>query len=308
MSGQIIGTASYVPDNKVTNQQLEECLDTSHEWIVQRTGIESRHIVSTETVSYMATSASIEAVKDAGIAGKELDLIIVATSSTETTMPTTASLIQAQLGGKGVCFDMNVACSGFVVAFNTAQAYIQSGMVRTALVVGAESMSRKIDWEDRSTGILFGDGAGAVVLQAKESLLYGHKIYSDGSRGMALRCNDLTQDKIEMDGREVFKFATRELPVCISELLEEAQVEKEEVAYYILHQANKRIVESVAKRLEVGVEKFPMNLQKYGNTSAASIPILLHELKEAGKLKTGMKLVMVGFGAGLTWGSVLIEW
>lgn len=308
MIGQIIGTASYVPSNKITNQQLEERLDTSHEWIVQRTGIESRHLVKDELVSEMATKVSQRALESAGITGEDLGLIIVATSSTETIMPTTAALIQKEIGGRACCFDMNVACSGFVVAFNTAQAYIQSGMVSTALVVGAEAMSTMVDWEDRSTSILFGDGAGAVVLKANGSLQYGQRIYSDGVRGLALRCDNETNHKIEMDGREVFKFATRELPVCISELLEEQKVDKEDISYYILHQANQRIVESVGKRLGVDKEKFPINLNKYGNTSAASIPILLHELNEAGKLKPGMKIVMVGFGAGLTWGSVLIEW
>ncbi len=308
MVGRIIATGAYVPENKVTNYQLEKSLDTSHEWIVQRTGIESRHIVTNETVADMATKAAQRAISKTVLTGNNIDLIIVATSSTETTMPTTAALVQSQIGGNGICFDMNVACSGFIVAFNTAQAYIQSGMANTAIVIGAESMSRTVDWEDRGTCILFGDGAGAVILQQQEALLYGHKIYSDGSRGAALICDQTTESKIWMDGREVFKFATRELPVCISELLEESKVDKEEVDFYILHQANKRIVETVARRLELGMEKFPLNLHKYGNTSAASIPLLLHELEEKGKLTLGMKIVMVGFGAGLTWGSVLMEW
>lgn len=308
MVGRIIATGAYVPENKVTNFELEKSLDTSHEWIVQRTGIESRHIVGSEMVADMADKAAQRAISKTTLSGKDIDLIIVATSSTETTMPTTAALVQEKIGGNGICFDMNVACSGFVVALNTAQAYIQSGMANTALIIGAESMSRTVDWEDRGTCILFGDGAGAVILQAHESLLYGHKIYSDGARGAALKCDHTTNSKIWMDGREVFKFATRELPVCINQLLEEVQVDKDDVDYYILHQANKRIIETVAKRLDVSAEKFPLNLHKYGNTSAASIPLLLNELDEQGKLKAGMKIVMVGFGAGLTWGSILMEW
>ena len=219
-------------------------------------------------------------------------------------------------------FDLNAACSGFLFAYNTAQAYISSGIFRTVLVIGAESLSRLVDWKDRNTCILFGDGAGAVLLKAKNSTFYLPATHSDGSGGMALTCNgtadihpfnkDAEPEKnlsyIHMNGKEVFQFAIRKVPQVIEEVLQKNNLTKEEIRWFILHQANSRIVDAVSRRLKVDIEKFPMNLQEYGNTSSASIPILLDELNQKGVLLKGQKLVLAGFGAGLSWGASILEW
>jgi 3-oxoacyl-[acyl-carrier-protein] synthase-3 len=217
-----------------------------------------------------------------------------------------------------VCFDISAACSGFIFALNTAKAYLETGMAKTALVIGAETLSKMVDWEDRSTCVLFGDGAGAAVVGRKEGI-YQAVLGSDGSRGMALTCgerklnNPLVSQgqqlsQIAMNGQDVFRFSVSTAPVCIREVLQKAGIEKEEIRYFILHQANKRILQSVAKRLKEPEEKFPVNLNVRGNTSGASIPILLDEMNREGKLKRGDKIVLCGFGGGLTWGAILLEW
>ena len=222
-------------------------------------------------------------------------------------LPCAACEVQKEIGAvNAVCFDLNAACSGFLFAYNTAQAYIASGIYRTGIVIGAECLSNLIDWKDRGTCILFGDGAGAVVVKAKEGTQPSIITHSDGEKGKALTCEQ--NDFIHMDGQEVFKFAVKQVPKCICELLEANGLKKEEIHYFILHQANRRIVEAVAKRLKIEIEKFPMNLQEYGNTSSASIPILLDEMNQKGLLRKGMKIVIAGFGAGLSWGASLIEW
>ena len=218
-----------------------------------------------------------------------------------------------------VCYDLSAACTGFVFALNTAQAFIQSGVYRTALVVGSEVLSKLIDWKDRSTCVLFGDGAGAVVVRADETGILGFQMHSDGTKGNVLTCgarsngNFLMNQKPElsymtMDGQEVFKFAVKKVPEVISQLLEKTGTPIEEIRYFVLHQANYRIIESVAKRLKVGMEKFPANMEYYGNTSGASIPLLLDEMNRAGKLNPGDKIILSGFGGGLTWGATLIQW
>jgi 3-oxoacyl-(acyl-carrier-protein) synthase III len=322
MAAKIIGTGSYFPDNIVTNDYLSTIVDTNDEWIRTRTGILERRISNGEGTSQIAAKAAKNALINAGIEAEEIEYIIVATMSGDHYLPNTACEVQSAIGAaNATCFDINAACSGFVFALNTANAYIKAGIMNTALVIGAETLSRQIDWMDRSTCVLFGDGAGAVVLKATEesegiiSMVTG----SNGLKGDVLTCaereivnpfvkKDIKIDYMKMDGQEVFKFAVKVVPKCIEEVLEKAALKKEEIKYFVLHQANKRILESVAKRLDVSIEAFPMNLDRYGNTSAASIPILLDEMNQKEMLDKGDKIILSGFGGGLTWGATLIEW
>ena len=307
MIGKICGTGAYVPPNVMDNNDLSKLVETSDEWIRERTGIVRRHIADGENTVSMAVKSAESALKNATISAEEIDFIIVSTISSNVILPCAACEVQKEIGAvNAVCFDLNAACSGFLFAYNTAQAYIASGIYRTGIVIGAECLSNLIDWKDRGTCILFGDGAGAVVVKAKEGTQPSIITHSDGEKGKALTCEQ--NDFIHMDGQEVFKFAVKQVPKCICELLEANGLKKEEIHYFILHQANRRIVEAVAKRLKIEIEKFPMNLQEYGNTSSASIPILLDEMNQKGLLRKGMKIVIAGFGAGLSWGASLIEW
>ena len=307
MIGKICGTGAYVPPNVMDNNDLSKLVETSDEWIRERTGIVRRHIADGENTVSMAVKSAESALKNANISAEEIDFIIVSTISSNVILPCPACEVQKEIGAvNAVCFDLNAACSGFLFAYNTAQAYIASGIYRTGIVIGAECLSNLIDWKDRGTCILFGDGAGAVVVKAKEGTQPSIITHSDGEKGKALTCEQ--NDFIHMDGQEVFKFAVKQVPKCICELLEANGLKKEEIHYFILHQANRRIVEAVAKRLKIEIEKFPMNLQEYGNTSSASIPILLDEMNQKGLLRKGMKIVIAGFGAGLSWGASLIEW
>ena len=304
MIGKLIGTGSYVPENVWDNNKIAEMVDTNDEWIRERTGIIRRHISDGETTSYMAIEASKKAIEDSRIDVCDIDVIIVCTISPDVMLPTIACKVQEAIGAKNAfCYDMNVACSGFVFAYNTVLAYMESGIVRNALIVGAENLSSVTDWTDRGTCILFGDGAGAAVITKAEGKK-GVMMHSDGYRGEALTLN--AGEKMGMNGQEVFKFAVKSVPEVIEELLGILEIGKDEIDYYILHQANARIVDSVSRRLKVDIEKFPMNLNEYGNTSSASIPILLDELKKNGTLKENNKLVMAGFGAGLSWGASYI--
>lgn len=307
MIGKICGTGAYVPPNVMDNNDLSKLVETSDEWIRERTGIVRRHIADGENTVSMAVKSAESTLKNANISAEEIDFIIVSTISSNVILPCAACEVQKEIGAvNAVCFDLNAACSGFLFAYNTAQAYIASGIYRTGIVIGAECLSNLIDWKDRGTCILFGDGAGAVVVKAKEGTQPSIITHSDGEKGKALTCEQ--NDFIHMDGQEVFKFAVKQVPKCICELLEANGLKKEEIHYFILHQANRRIVEAVAKRLKIEIEKFPMNLQEYGNTSSASIPILLDEMNQKGLLRKGMKIVIAGFGAGLSWGASLIEW
>ena len=263
----------------------------------------------------MAAKAAEEALADSGLKAEEIDLILVATSSSETVFPNTSCEVQKAIGAVHAWgYDLNAACSGFILALNTAQSYIRSGLVKTALVIGAEKMSRIVDWKDRGTCILFGDGAGAVVLQGEESesaeAVHTAMAHSAGDKGEALTLQYGTEETpvIRMDGQAVFKFAVRKVPEIIEEMLKKADVSREDVDYFVLHQANRRIIEAAAKRVGVEIEKFPMNLGEYANTSAASVPILLNEMNRDGKLKRGQKIILAGFGAGLTWAGCLMEW
>lgn len=323
---KIAGFGAGLPALAVTNHDLEKVIDTSDEWITSRTGIRERRLAVGETLTDLCETAAKKAMADAGVTAEELDLIIVATLTADKPLPNASSMLQARLGAaKATCFDISAACTGFIYALNTAQLYIRGGAAKTALVVGGEVLSKLLDWTDRTTCVLFGDGAGAAVVKAsdKEGIL-GITTGSDGSKGMALNFSErmmnhpfleVRQDKesfeksryLYMEGPEIFKFALTKVPKSISEVLEKTGLEAGDIDYYVLHQANFRILSSVAKRLGVSEDKFYVNLDRCGNTSAASIPMALAEMNERGLLKAGMKLVIAGFGGGLTWGAALIQ-
>lgn len=329
MAVNICGTGSFLPSHVMDNNGIAELVDTNDEWIRERTGIARRHIVDGETTVSMACEAGERALVLAGILAEEIDLIVVSTISSNVVLPCAACEVQKKLGAvNATCFDLSAACTGFVLAYNTAAAYLSGGIYKTALIIGSESLSNLTNWKDRGTCILFGDGAGAAVLRADSRRMYIPVTHSDGDKGSALSLksrhdtNVLTAGEtsgekrdygtdeyfMRMDGKAVFQFAVKKVPQAVREVLEKNQVRQEEIAWFLLHQANKRIVESVAKRLGEPMEKFPMNIQEYGNTSSASIPILLDEMNRKGMIKPGQKIVMAGFGAGLTWGASIVEW
>ena len=321
MAARIVGTGSYAPENIVTNDYLATVMDTSDEWISSKTGIRERRISKGEGTVELSYQAAKRALENAKVNPKEVDLIICATCSPDKFLPSTACEVQALLGAENaMCFDLSAACSGFIFALKTANAYISSGMANTAIVIGAETLSKILDWEDRATCVLFGDGAGAAIVRNEENpSVLAYITGSDGTKGPVLQCearnvNNLFvkgKDKVEyvtMEGKEVYKFAVTCVPKIISELLNQSNMKTEDIKYFILHQANKRIIESVAKRLHISMDKFPLNIDKYANTSAATIPILLDELNQKGMLKKNDKIIIAGFGGGLTWGGALIEW
>lgn len=321
MSIKIIGTGSTLPEKCVTNNDLTKLVETSDEWIRERTGIGSRHVSTGETVTDLAASACEKALADAGKSADQVDLLFVATCSPECGIPSVACQVQSRLGASNaVAFDLNAACAGFLFALNTAWAYIEAGVYRSALIVGAEVLSKLVDWTDRGTCILFGDGAGAVYVEkCEQGGILGFVQHSDGSRGEVLKCDSRALKNpyadvpaqapyVQMDGREVFAFAVRQVPAGIQEVLEQTGMAPEDIDMFVLHQANYRIIEGIAKRLKQDIAKFPVNLNKVGNMSSAAIPVLLDELNRAGRLQKGMKLVLSGFGAGLTWGACVLTW
>lgn len=320
MTIRIIGTGSALPQKAVTNDELAQYMDTSDEWIKSRTGICKRHIAVEETTESLAFEAGKKALQDAGISPEELDFIIVATLSGDHVTPSVACRVQALLGAKGaVAFDLNGACSGFLFALHTAYAYMNVGIYRTGLIIGAEVLSKLMDWEDRSTCVLFGDGAGAAVVRQDNTGLLAFDQGSDGGRGAVLSCagrpnqnlfvhNAAEPSYVKMDGQEVYKFAVTTVPASIEKTLERAGLTVQDADWFILHQANLRILHSVAKRLKVSLEKIPVSLDHCGNLSAASVPVLLDEMNRKGLLKRGQRLVLSGFGAGLTWGTCVLEW
>lgn len=346
MNIKIAGTGSAVPKKRVTNDDLSKIMDTSDEWIKSRTGIESRHLAVEETTTSLSVEAAQKALKKAGMNAEELDLIIAATVTPDKFLPNLACEVQSALGAKrAVAFDLSAACSGFLFSLNTAAMYLENGVYKNALIIGAETLSKIMDWNDRSTCVLFGDGAGAAVvcaeegeraaqqcadasknadaMEQKESVqsrgILAMEMGSDGARGMVLNCanrpvnnpyvqNDATLTYTSMNGQEVYKFAVRTVPETIGRVVEKAGLKLEDIDLFILHQANIRIIESVSKRLGQPMEKFPTNLQECGNISAASVPILLDNVNNHGMIKTGSKIVLAGFGAGLTWGATVLEW
>lgn len=321
MAVKIIGTGSALPRKTVTNDDLAQLVDTSDEWIRERTGIGGRHISTGETVVSLAAEACEKALESAGRDASGVDMLLVATCTPEVGIPCAACQVQSLLGAAhAVAFDLNAACAGFLFALNTAYAYIEAGIYENALVVGSEVLSKIIDWTDRGTCVLFGDGAGAVLVERSEQPgILGFVQHSDGTKGEVLKCESrqlknpyvsmpFNNPFVKMDGREVFAFAVRQVPASIREVLEQVQLAPDDVDLYVLHQANRRILEGIAKRLTVDMGKFPMNLDRVGNMSSAAIPVLLDELNREGQLREGMTLVLSGFGAGLTYGACVLKW
>ncbi len=306
MIGKIIGTGSYLPTTVWDNYKIEELVETSDEWIRERTGIAQRYISKEVKASGMAIEAARSAVADAVARGyisgaEEVDAIFLCTVTADIVVPCMACEVQKALGAvNAFCYDLNAACSGFVFAYNMAVSYMNMGMLKKALIIGTEQLSSIVDWTDRGSSILFGDGAGAVLVEAVEGKS-GMCMHSDGAGGDALECS--VGGKLSMDGQKVFRFAVKRVPEVITELMTQMDIKDEDVDYYILHQANLRIVESVVKRLNIDMNKVPVNIDRMGNTSSASIPILLDELCRENVLKPGARMVLAGFGAGLSWGA-----
>ncbi len=321
MYAKIMGTGSALPEKVVDNFELAKQVDTSDMWIRERTGIGARHIAADDTVASLAAKAAKRAIGQAGMDPDEIDMILVATGSAEQLYPCVACQVQAETGAaRAACLDINAACSGFVTAYQMAVGQMMAGIVRTALVIGAECLSNLVDWTDRSTCILFGDGAGAVVLQAVSPkkdgpLINPFVLGADGTRGEALTCHSGVggakgpyEKYIRMDGRRIYQFAVKKVPEVIEEILSRSGRSADEVSYFVIHQANRRIIESIARHLKQPLEKFPMNIETTGNVSSASIPVLLDEMNRAGELSPGLGIVLAGFGAGLTWGGTYLEW
>ena len=321
----IIGIGSFVPEKILTNKDLEKIVDTNDEWISERTGIKVRHIVAEgENTSDIAAKAAERALQDAGLTADDIDLIVVATATPDMLFPATACLVQNKLkAGKAAAYDLAAGCSGFMYAIVTASQFIKTGLYKHVLVIGAESLSRILDWTDRNTCVLFGDGAGAVVLgEVPEGYgILGSNLGADGSGGdlLCLPAGGTSRPATEatvrerlhfvhMAGNEVFKFAVKVMGEAALNALEHAKIDTSEVDWLIPHQANIRIIQSAAKRLKMPMEKVIVNVDKYGNTSSASIPIALEEAIHDGRIKSGQVIAMVGFGAGLTWASAVMRW
>ena len=305
---KIIGTGSYLPAKVLTNYDLEKMVETSHDWIVSRSGIFERHIAAdNELTSDLALQASRKAIEAAGINVDEIDLIIVATTSPDLPFPSTACILQDKLGIKngGAAFDVQAVCGGFVYALNTADLYIRGGQAKTVLVVGAEVLSRMLDWNDRTTCVLFGDGAGAVVLRASDRRgIVASKLHADGRHRNMLKADPL----ISMDGQAVFKFAVKVLSDVVEELLEDQKLSGSDINWLVPHQANIRIIEATAKKLGLGIDNVVVTVANHGNTSAASIPLALDTAVRDGRIKPGQNILIEAVGGGFTWGAILIKW
>lgn len=319
MYSRIAGTGSYLPEKVLTNHDLEQIVDTSDQWITERTGIKKRHIVGDdETTTDLAYQAAIKAIEAANISNNDIDLIIVATTTPTRIFPSTASLLQEKLGISGCpAFDIQAVCTGFVYGLTVADKFIKAGGIKNALVIGAESFSRIVDWTDRNTCVLFGDGAGAVVLQASETpgILSTH-IHSDGSFNQLLHVpsgpgsSSATDDSayVDMQGNEVFKVAVRTLSSIVDETLEANQMNKQDIDWLIPHQANIRIIAATARKLNMSMDHVVVTVDEHGNTSAASIPLALDVAVRDGRIKRGETLLFEAFGGGFTWGSALIKY
>ena len=315
---RIVGTGSYLPAKILTNRDLEKTLDTTDEWIFTRTGIRQRHIAgASERCSDLALAASRRAIEAAGIAAHDIGIIIVATSTPDMIFPSTACILQAKLGIKNCpAFDVQAVCSGFVYALATADLFLRSGQYQYALVVGSEIFSRILDWNDRGTCVLFGDGAGAVVLQASDTpgILSSH-LHADGSYQNILSvpgsvCGGKVEGRpfLQMEGHAVFKFAVRVLDEVVEEALAKNNLRKSDIDWLIPHQANIRIIKSTAKKLGMSMEKVVVTLDRHANTSAASIPLALDEAVRDGRVRDGHHVLLEGVGGGFTWGAVMLKW
>ena len=314
-------TGAYVPENIVTNADLEKLVETDDEWIRSRTGIERRHISMGDNTSDLASKTAWEIIKKGGIDPTDIDLIIGATVSPAWRSPSPACTVQAAIGAvNAVAFDISAACSGFVFALSTADKFIKSGTYKNALIIASEVLSKHINWSDRSTCVLFGDGAaGAYIERSETPGIIAEDIGCDGTKGKSLGgarntaanvfngLEKFDDPYIYMDGKVIFDFATRQVPKSVNKLLEKANLMPEDIKYVLPHQANERIVKIISRKVKIPMEKFYLNIAEYGNTSAASIPIALNEMFEKGILSEGDKLLITGFGGGLTWCSMVVE-
>ncbi|MGD9580693.1 MAG: beta-ketoacyl-ACP synthase III [Vampirovibrionia bacterium] len=322
---KIICIGAYAPETVISNNDLSNILDTSDEWIYSRTGIKNRHLVNgNETSVSLAKNASVEAIAYAGLNPEDIDCIIVGTSMPDNLYPSCACELQAELGCSAVAFDVTAACTGFIYAMSIATQYIKGGCFKNVLVVGTDVHSRFLDWEDRGTCVLFGDGAGAMVLAADEDInnndVLSVDINADGKRGKELtialsgkNCplvdpNDQKPSTVYMNGREIYKFAVTDVPKTIQKALTEANLAIEDIDFLVPHQANVRILKALAEKLQLPIEKVIHNVEEYGNTSSASIPLAMKEALKDGLIKKGDILVLTGFGAGLTWGTAVVKW
>ncbi len=323
---KIIGIGAYAPETVISNTDLSKIVDTSDEWIASRTGIKNRHIVSgDETSLSLALNASKDALAFAGMNADDIDIIIVGTSMPDYLYPSCGCELQRELGASNAfAFDVVAACSGFTYAMSIANQYLKDGTYKNALIVGVDTHSRFLNWEDRGTCVLFGDGAGAMVLTTDDDIskneVLAVDLNSDGNRGKELtiplsgkNCPLVEPNKQEashvyMNGREIYKFAVTDIPKSIKKVVEKANLTIDDIDFLVPHQANVRIINALADKLKMPLEKIITNLHEYGNTSSASIPLALKEALETGQVKTGSILILAGFGAGLTWGSVVVEW
>ena len=319
MYSRIAGTGSYLPERVVTNQELEATVDTTDEWIRTRTGIEQRHIAADdEMTSDLAYHASLAAMDAAGVAPHEIDMIVVGTCTPDLVFPNVACLLQERLGiGGGPAFSVEAACSGFMYAFSVADQFIRTGTVRRALVVGAETMSRIVDWTDRETCVLFGDGAGAVVIEASEEPgtiysnlgadgKYKNMLYAE--MGISKKSTVPDASFIRMNGNDVFKMAVRTLERMVDQVIEENDIKQGDIDWFVPHQANLRIINATAKRLKIPMERVVLTVAQHGNTSAASVPMALDTAVQDGRIKRGDLLLLEAFGGGFTWGASLIRY
>ncbi len=306
----VLGVGHYVPEKVMTNHDFEKILDTSDEWIRTRTGIEERRFArEDEDTSDMAYEAAKQALADANLTAEDIDLILVATVTPDTPFPSVSAILQERLGAKqAAAMDLGAACAGFMYAMITAQQFIESGAYQHVLIVGADKLSKIMDFKDRNTAVLLSDGAGAAVMGkvAEGKGVLSFELGADGAGGKELYQND--EGYIKMNGREVFKFAVRQMPQSTINVVKKAGLNKEDVDYLIPHQANIRIMEAARQRIGIAEDKMAKTIHKYGNNSAASIPIALSETVRAGKINDGDVLVLVGFGGGLTWGAVALRW
>lgn len=321
----ILGIGSYLPEKVMTNQDIEKVVDTTDEWIVSRTGIGARHIADDKTAaSDLATEAALRALKNADTLPEEIDLIIVATVTPDMNFPSTACIVQMNIGAKNAAaFDLGAGCSGFIYGLTVAKQFVETGMYKKVLVIGAETLSKILDWSNRNTCVLFGDGAGAVVVGATEegTGILSTYMGADGEGGKfltvpgggsripaTLESVENNLHTIKMDGSEVFKFAVRIMNRASQEAIDQSGYTVEDIDYLVPHQANIRIIEAAAKKLKLPMDKVHVNLNRFGNMSAASIPVALDEAIQQGKIKKGDLIVLVGFGAGLTWGASVLKW
>lgn len=306
---RILSTGKCVPSKVVTNDDLSKIVDTSDQWIKQRTGMQiRRHVTDEEGTTFLATNAAKEAIEKSGLAAEDIGVVVVATLSADNFAPSTAALLQKNLGLKKeiIAFDLNAACSGFIFGLETVRGLLMSTKAKAALLVGVESLSKKLDMTDRGTCVLFGDGAAACVITLRENTVY-RTITGVQSDDKMITCK-VPDGKITMDGQGTYKFAVATVPGLIADTISKAGLTPDDVDYYVLHQANLRIIESIAAKLNQPIEKFVVNIEKYGNTSAASVGLALDEAVKAGTFRSGDKILICAFGAGKTYGATVIEW